>query len=266
MRSMKSQWLVRLKGEVPDLEDLSELFVSEELSVIKERGSFWMRSSRFASLVDNTLVYSRALDLIRLMNGAAKVHYGDFRPVEFDGITRVDDEGNWGTHTHFGSTRVTGGGRVRVKTVASPEAKGERPPPERWVELALREETVARALRMLSRDTSWSDLYKVYEIVRHDVGGRKGITEKRWASRNQIDRFTGTADSWDVLGENARHGVQRRDPPPNPMGLEEARSLVRTIVVLWLGSKHAPQPREDDLRRAPSTRGKVAGSGPLEVR
>ena len=55
-----------------------------------------------------------------------------------------------------------------------------------------------------------------------------------WITREQANLFSWTANSPDAVGEQARYGHQRADPPPNPMNEDDARALVLSLVRHWL--------------------------------
>ena len=42
-----------------------------------------------------------------------------------------------------------------------------------WFNLAQRDTNVADALRQFARSHEWFDIYKVYEIIRDDLGSKK---------------------------------------------------------------------------------------------
>ena len=106
--------------------------------------------------------------------------------------------------------------------------------------LARGDETVSRALRVFAQGgVRWSDLYHAFEIVQASVGSR--MFEEGWISREEENLFGWTANSPAVVGEQARHGHQRNEPPPNPMSEDEARRLVRDLVRSWLDWKLAEE-------------------------
>jgi hypothetical protein len=110
-----------------------------------------------------------------------------------------------------------------------------------WLRLARQDETVSRALRVFAQGSvRWSDLYHAFEVVQASVGNR--MIEQGWITNQAANLFTWTANSPAVVGEHARHGHQRNDPPPNPMTEEEARLLVRNLVRQWLEWKVAGEP------------------------
>lgn len=105
-----------------------------------------------------------------------------------------------------------------------------------WLRLARGDEAVSRALRVFAQGSvRWGDLYHAFEIVQASVGGR--MFDDGWIGRREANLFTWTANSPAVVGEQARHGHQRNEPPPNPMTEEEARQLVRDLVGRWLDWK-----------------------------
>ena len=91
---------------------------------------------------------------------------------------------------------------------------------------------------MLGADAhDWVGLYRLYEVIEADVGGEDKIVKAGWTTKKAIGRFTRTANSPDAIGDAARHGKQSGEPPPNPMDLSEAISLVKVILHNWLRTK-----------------------------
>jgi hypothetical protein len=110
-----------------------------------------------------------------------------------------------------------------------------------WLRLAREDESVSRALRVFAQGSiRWSDLYHAFEIVQASVGSR--MHDAGWITRQEANLLTWTANSPAVLGEEARHGHQRTDPPENPMSSERASELIRSLVRQWLDWKLAGEP------------------------
>src|SRR3954453_23618379 len=102
-------------------------------------------------------------------------------------------------------------------------------PPADWIRLAQSNESVSRALRVFAQGgVRWSDLYHAFEIVQSSVGA--AMFDEGWITREQANLFSWTANSPDAVGEQARHGHQRTQPPPNPMSEQDAGSLIRSLV------------------------------------
>lgn len=111
-------------------------------------------------------------------------------------------------------------------------------PAQEWLRLARGDEAVSRALRAFAQErVRWGDLYHAFEIVEASVGSR--MYDEGWITRRDANLFTWTANSPAVVGEEARHGQQRNDPPANPMPEEDAQRVIRTLVTHWLEWKVA---------------------------
>jgi hypothetical protein len=114
-------------------------------------------------------------------------------------------------------------------------------PPQDWLRLAQSDEVVSRALRVFGQGrVRWSDLYHSFEIVQASVGSR--MFDEDWITREETNLFTWTANSPAAVGEQARHGHQRNDPPPNPMSEDDALTLIQGLVRHWLDWKAAGEP------------------------
>lgn len=232
-----SDWSVRLKGHPFDLEDLSAQLRSTAINITAEDGSFYLRSEEFDSLADATKIWLRAGELLERINGAAKIRSPGYQAVEADCVIHVDEAGR-----HQSAVFAAGTARARARMSAAafvtsdgPIAGQDEHPSElnQWLGL-LGSTSVDKALRMYgSRDASWDNLFKIYEVVEQDVGSRK-IVEGGWASGHELERFSRTANSVDVVGDDARHGRRMGDPPKKPMSLGEAQALVNRILQGWL--------------------------------
>src|SRR3972149_1797556 len=92
------EWKVRLKGEKFDLLDLSKMLTSNDLNIMEENDSFYLRSLEFNLLSKADDVYSCATEIIRRINLAAKVFVDNFKSVNLDVVTLVH---NNGSHQNF---------------------------------------------------------------------------------------------------------------------------------------------------------------------
>ena len=231
-------WLVRLKGEKFDLEDFPSLLRSPEHTVIEENGSYYLKSSDFDSLSSADEVRERAIAIIDMLNGAMKLHIHDFRGVFEDGVTIIKEDGGRHHYVYLGGSIAT---RVKVSATVT-TSKGTQqiaPQPsevESWLSLAKGDKAVADALHFF-RENTWISLYKVYEIIRDDVGGEEAITTNGWATKKRLKWFTRTAQSRAALGDYARHASKKYTPPAQPMPIHEAESVIRGILQSWFRSK-----------------------------
>jgi len=231
-----TEWLVRLKGHEFDLGELSDHFASAKCNVKKDDdGYYYLRSSDFDQMTEPDAVRGRALRLIELMNGAAKLHAGEgYRPVEFDGLSRIDEHGRRHHHV-FLSAVVEGRSRMTATPSVGGTANAPRPPSgaEHLVDLADQHQEVADALRFYERG-DWVNLYKAWEVVCDAAGNTHQVVRNGWAAEPDRSRFTGTTQSREELGDEARHASEKFKAPKNPMSLEEARAFVRSVIRAWV--------------------------------
>jgi hypothetical protein len=229
---------VSLSGESLDLEEVTKLFSQSQTIRIRGEGdSYYLTEPDLVSLSDDVARRDRAVEIVELVNGAARLHWANHQDLRVG--SQVVTIGEDGSRTQsivlpvepaivrtraMGVAVVVGG--VRVPTPP--------PAPPRWVEAALHDDDVAAALRILADpDVPWGRLYHVFEIVQEDVGS--GISQ--WATPAECNRFTHTANNRLALGDEARHGHTRFQAPSTPMTLGQARELVRRIVTGWLGMR-----------------------------
>ncbi len=161
-----------------------------------EDGHYYPRSSEFDQMSDPDAVHERASRHIELMNGATKLNTGgSYQPVEFDAVTRVDDDGK---RHHYIMLSATVEGRSRM--TADPSV----------------------------------NLYKAWEVICDAAGGLHQVVRNGWTDDDERRRFTGTAQSRDELGDAARHASEKYKAPKNPMTLDEARAFVRSVIEAWV--------------------------------
>ena len=237
-----SEWLVQLTGEKFDLEELPKKFTSEKLIVIEKDGKYYLKSSGFNSLINNSEVQKKAKELLELINGAVKIKMPNYRLVNIDAVVEIDEEGQHHRHTTLKAEPIS----VRVKTSARveitkpglsyEEQEGNKTTwEETWVTLAEKYEEVKKVLRFFTKELSWDNLYEIWEVIEEDQGSK--VFKKGWASEKKVERFTQTANSEGAIGDEARHALKRFRPPKKPMKLSEAESLIRTIADSWLSEK-----------------------------
>lgn len=237
-------WWVLLRGRESDLRRLAAMFPvgGGEVRIYERPGAFYLRADVLEELADQADVLSRAVELLRRVNGVGRLVDEAAAPVEIDRVERVLEGGG---RQHFVGLRDTAAAISDSLSVTVARAEGSRVQIENTdqdssaagiFEIAAQDEGVARALLVVGRaDLNWADLYHLYEVVLADVGGR--IYDEGWASRTEVERFKRTANSPAVLGEEARHGRETTDPPPNPMSRPDATALVVGLARRWIADK-----------------------------
>jgi len=215
---------------------MSKLLHLSVCSVSEEGGSYYLRAAEFSSLTDPRDVQRCATELIAQLRGAARALFGNFETVKVAGIERVEQDGKPPTQFILPDSIVLRGRGLLLATGASDGA--EPAVLDSWAAIANTDAKVAEALRLFgSTERDYPNLYKVYEVVKGDVG-RQNIIKNGWATGSELKRFTHTANCKVALGDEARHGVGGCSVRKH-MPRSEAESLVGKILLGWVRDKGA---------------------------
>jgi len=104
---------------------------------------------------------------------------------------------------------------------------------------SLKDEGIAKLLRLQERQHDWMNLYRIFEVIREDSGGDREIAAKGWATLGDINAFTGSANNASVSGDEARHGKLKGGAPKETMTLARARHFIAVLTDHWLAHKAA---------------------------
>lgn len=233
-------WAIQLAGDEVDLNMLAASLDRPELRVSESGKMYYLESSSFSPSDDAETIYKKGVDLIAFLNGASSLAFGGTRTLEL-AYVRHQDNGGKVKHIVFPpcATAVI---RMIPPTITFANSDGEdkvfRPADDiqKWYSLSTTVPAVYDVCRLLDQDErNWSDLYRILDIVENEVGGRKRIVERKWATVKELKTFRGTANSPEVSGLDARHGARGRyGVPSTTMSLTDARDFIDSIVCEWL--------------------------------
>ena len=234
------EWFVPITGANSDLEELSKSLNLPELCVIQEGPDFILKSTDFDFLKDADDVRNRAIEIMSLINGAARLVLGMRKPLAVDCVVNVNDDGarQFFVCCSLGiSLGVNASASVVATdgTVQDQEEPHQADPIPSWIAIARHDTNVDKVLRLFGAGNhDWVSRYRIYEVIESDVGN---IVKKGWATKKEIERFKHTANSHGAIGDDVRHGAGNKPPPKNPMLSSEAKSFVETVIHKWLRSK-----------------------------
>lgn len=97
---------------------------------------------------------------------------------------------------------------------------------------AVNDDRALTVQRLLHADLKPQQLGHIADLIKDDLGDLTKL-----ASKSQWSRFYRSINHPDVFGKEARHIVSSQDPPPKPMGLDEARAFIRGLADKWLSLK-----------------------------
>ena len=234
------KWIAAISGNDADLAELQKSLVGPDLRVSHQHGSYVLESSRFDLLATPEQVQSRANEILEVLSGASRVAFGLISPLSASWVATINDDGSRNVYMTV-TERVAFRDTVSVVitredgTVETINPADEVP---RIAAVAEKYTNAAEVLKLLAKGIDdWVNLYRIYEIIKRDMGGDKKITDQGWTTNGQLNNFRHTANSPDSIGHDARHGVQTNDPPSDPMELSAAKGLIKHVAQKWLESK-----------------------------
>ena len=232
------RWWARLEGEQPDLEALAEALGDRGPVQIRQLdGRYYLRMAEFDRLDESAEVETRASEVLRIANGAARVQYGDSREVRVDAVARVGPNGQIQHFVHL-SGAIHARGRVSAALTVNGDpvpAASEPTVAEEALAAALNDPQAERALRIFGRnDVDYRDLYHVLEIAEAAIGSL--IYSGGIVTPAEVRRFKHTANSVHALGDQARHGHEPTQPPSQPMPFPESQALVGRVLRVWFAA------------------------------
>ena len=210
---------------------------SSDIAVARDDQGHYFKTARFDGSIESGGLHKEADRLLRKLNGLACVLDSSYRPVTLAG--RYGDDTGHGVHVVGAATMEV---RVKLSATGVVNGQAEQPPPPgpRLLALATRHPNVAEVLDLTGAASTLGpvELWKVYEVVRDDVGGgQKGLIGTGWITRAELSAFTGWANHPGVSGEDARHARGPGAPPKVTMSLPGAQDLIRRLVRGWMESQ-----------------------------
>ncbi len=235
---MPPRFRVELSGELAQLASVSPHLQAPELQVEQDGDRVFLVSSTFDVMSSRDEVVGAAQRMVPLILGAMRLT--GLRPTGELIANRVEEQTPDGPKsTTYAFAQA---GFLTLTTFAPVILIGGQPPPPPppiRVEIGLRDDRVALAMELFAREPSWSDLYKILDVIVDDLPGRKKavLIQKGWATEPELRAFTGTANSYWAVGLHARHAFISRKAPKHQMSLGDAVDLIRRLLDLWLADK-----------------------------
>jgi hypothetical protein len=180
--------------------------------------------------------------VVRHLNGVGKLKWGrTFEGVTVGSVRHINSAGKSGQVVFLGAAH----GHLTphefgdfVERIGQPRPK----PPFRLddvealeladvADLADRAPIAARVLGLIElmlagdQGIDWSAAYSALEVIENDAGD----AANQWRPTKQRRRFTGTANSYEAVGDRSRHGKQY-SAPKDPMSSSEGNWFLRGIA------------------------------------
>lgn len=246
-----ARWLVKLEATPFDLECFPHWFPRGQVFAITDPDGTYVVGPLLEACGDAVAVYQTAYNLIDEMHAVICLLEPGINMPTIGVVLREDDDGKR-KGTVFASGTI--GGRTKVRATLSVEGAANAPPVDTQAQILLKAAQTSRHLRialslLAMPHVSWPHLYRALEEIEASLGEKK-VHAVGICSSNERERFSRSANSGEVAGEDARHRVGKVKPPPRPMTLKEAQAFVRRCLDATLRrSASAAQPlvKKDSL-------------------
>jgi hypothetical protein len=234
------EWIIVLKGDEHDLEDLSKVYHSPDLTIKKvlekDHSYYTLTSTQFSLSLPYLSVKEIAQNLVKDFTAATILLRNSRKPIEIEYITQVDGIGKKAVFLEA-TISVTSSMHVSI-SVGRPDGSAEThnaaEPIVQWLKIKQKDKNVAQVFEYINHDFGSSQtLYKIYEVIRADGFTPLQKDEKYWKKAELFRRSMNNPSS---SGLNSRHAIDTA-PPEKPMTLSEAQDFVKMLIQEWLNMK-----------------------------
>lgn len=230
------EWNIKLKGNKTILNDLILILDSEDITFFEKNDEFFCNIEKLNRLEDARKVHENAIEIITYINGISKIYYGDPFTIEFDCLEKYENGKHIGSFNFFEDV-VKVSDRTNFIIGEIPKERKlllkKLYPFKSWISYASKNQNTAKVLRLYSsKEHNWDNLFKIYEVVKADIGNN--FENLNIVQKDQLIIFRRSAQHPFVSGDEARHGYSTEEPPENPMTLSEANSFIISLIKNWL--------------------------------
>jgi hypothetical protein len=201
--------------------------------VIEVEGKHYLISPDFQGLSSPPEIWEAADNLLFVLNGIMKLKFKSANLTRGSTIAYFDEKDQVISRT--GTRSIAARVSIRAGEPYYQDADAQHPSSiDIWLK-AQKNSAVLEALQHYSNQLNWFNLYKVYEVIEHDVGKK---TIDSW-TKGRNDDFTYSANNAHASGLAARHSLKRYAPSSKrkALSLEEATEFISNLLVQWLQTK-----------------------------
>jgi len=224
-----TEWFAKLVGDEHTLGLLAEYLAGAHNYVLKDTSTYYLKIADLPEDTEPTILQETARQFIDLLNGAAKLYFGQFNGVTSHTVLKIRDDG-----------KKEGFGFLTLRDRSTAWTLPPLPDGtfETWMDKGINSDAIARALTLYGTlEHNWKNLYMVLEVIIESIGGEVELAKTGLISQDCLKAFKHTANSFRAIGREARHAKSNEVPPSKPMSLKEAQDLIAKVLREWLQSK-----------------------------
>jgi hypothetical protein len=199
-------------------------------SVIEVESKHYLISPNFQGLTSPQEIWQAADNLLFVLNGIMKLKFKSVSLERGSTVAYFDENNQIISRTGTRSIPM----RVSLSAGESyyQDADAQQTSVIDIWQKAQNNDAVLEALQHYSNQLNWFNLYKVYEVIEHDVGK---ITLDTW-SKGRNEDFTYSANNAHASGFAARHSSVKFSPSSKrkAMSLQEGAEFISALLSQWL--------------------------------
>jgi hypothetical protein len=225
------KWSINITGDQSILQTLCDVSTNDDVFITKENDEFVLKSNAFEKHASHKDVNKIALDYVETLNGILFLRYNIPSALKTGGLTRLNDKGGRDIFMMVETGRFEL--RVYEPTIIITKSNGEiivNRPGQQILDKLIKAKSNEMAIKIfrLVQNGNWeyADIYKIIEILLSE----KGDKLYDWVSKEKIKLLKHTANHYKAIGDKARHGIVSTDPPQKPMGIDEARTITKSLI------------------------------------
>jgi hypothetical protein len=236
---MYCDWSFELSSSYsPCLETLKSLIGSnEDFDLVVYQDDFghnYQFRSKHLNLIETpNAVYHSALQLIQLLNGVMFfIHEEPQRPLSLGNLYQdAKSRVSYDTGTPNNIFNVQ-------SYIESSSVEYNDDVPD-LLQLAKKDQNIRDLLYISGEEITFHKLYMIYETLKSIAGSTTEFESMIGTElKKKTKEFTFVANNFETIGTQARHRNYKMEAPENPMKIEEATQLIKTLSHLVLKRYH----------------------------
>ncbi|MCP9750149.1 hypothetical protein [Ferruginibacter sp. HRS2-29] len=232
---MSHNWIFEIKHPYTNLlRELASIPDNEDICIIEQSDDFgfWLEfsSPHLNDLSDPNEVYNRAFKLKMLLDGVLYIIHENKKSYTqivlgtlYNGKEKVPLFDRTIKNSLFDFSYFT----------EDKNGDHKLTPISLLIHIAAKDDFIRNLLQISSSGMDYNSLYKAVDEIKYFLKGKESL-EALGFNAVELDRFNHTANNFETLGIDARHGNKSQKPPKKPMSLNEAQKLISNIIIAVL--------------------------------